>query len=73
MCKLEDGVFAIDDTCSHAGGSLCQGTLEGAVVECPRHGAKFDVRTGAVVALPAKLPQRSYPVQVKDGEVRLQL
>jgi nitrite reductase/ring-hydroxylating ferredoxin subunit len=73
VCKLEDGVFAIDDTCSHAGGSLCQGTLEGAVVECPRHGAKFDVRTGAVVALPAKLPQRSYPVQVKDGEVRLQL
>lgn len=73
LCKLDDGVFAIDDTCSHAGGSLCQGTLEGAVIECPRHGAKFDVRTGAVVALPAKLPQRSYPVQVKDGEVRLNL
>jgi nitrite reductase/ring-hydroxylating ferredoxin subunit/DMSO/TMAO reductase YedYZ heme-binding membrane subunit len=73
LCKLPDGVFAIDDTCSHAGGSLCQGPLEGSVIECPRHGAKFDVRTGAVVAPPAKRPQRTYPVQIVDGEVRLQV
>jgi len=73
LCRLEDGVFALDDTCSHAGGSLCKGTLDGAIIECPRHGAKFDLRSGAVVGPPAKASQRTYLVRVKDGQVLLKL
>jgi nitrite reductase/ring-hydroxylating ferredoxin subunit len=71
ICQLEDGVFAIDDTCTHAGGSLSKGTLEGATIECPRHGAKFDLRTGSVVSPPAKLPVTAYKVRVVDEQVEV--
>ena len=48
--------FAMDDICTHDGGPLAEGALEGDVIECPRHGARFNVRTGAVVCLPATAP-----------------
>lgn len=66
---LEDGVYAIDDTCSHAAVSLSGGKVEGGVVECPRHGARFDIRTGKNLCFPAVRPVRSYPVKVEGGEV----
>ncbi|MEU1168634.1 bifunctional 3-phenylpropionate/cinnamic acid dioxygenase ferredoxin subunit, partial [Streptomyces sp. NPDC005921] len=56
----DDGeLFAIDDTCTHQDASLADGWLEGCEVECPLHASRFDLRTGAVDAPPAKLPVRT--------------
>ncbi len=71
---LEDGSFgAIDNVCTHDGGVLGEGELEGTCVECPRHGARFDLRTGEVRALPAVFPVNAYPVRVVDGRVEVKL
>ena len=68
---VDGGYYAIDDICPHDGGELASGVLEGTVVECPRHGSRFDVRTGAVLTLPAVSPVTSYDVRLKDGEVQV--
>lgn len=60
--------YATENECPHAEGPLCEGLLEGAIIECPWHGSKFDVRTGAVVARPAKDPLKTFRVTV-DGEI----
>lgn len=71
---MEDGTFgAIDNVCTHDGGVLGEGELEGSCVECPRHGARFDLRTGEVKALPAVFPVNAYPVRVVDGRVEVDL
>ena len=67
VCNVDGQLYAIDDVCTHDGGSLDQGELEGHEIECPRHGARFDVRTGEVSALPAVLPVDSFPINL-DGE-----
>ncbi len=69
ICNVDGKIYAIEDVCTHDGGALDQGLLEGVVIECPRHGARFDVRTGAVLALPAILPVPTYKVRVEDGEI----
>ena len=69
LCHTEHGFSAIDDACTHDDGSLAEGWLEGGTIECPRHGARFDVRTGEVRCLPAVTPIRSYPVRVDDNTV----
>ncbi len=64
------GVFyAIDDACTHDGGPLAEGELEGAVIQCPRHGARFDVRTGKALGFPAFEPVTTHAVEVRDGAV----
>lgn len=67
--KIDGAYYAIDNLCSHAGGPLCAGALEGNVIECPLHGSKFDVRTGAVLAPPARIAQQTYPVRIKGEDV----
>lgn len=65
-----DGTFyCIADLCSHDGGPLEDGELVGCEIECPRHGARFDIRTGKPTALPAVEAIPSYEVKVEDGEV----
>ena len=59
-------MYAIDDTCTHAGCSLADGDLDGTTVTCSCHGSQFDVTSGAVLRGPARLPVRSRAVQV-DG------
>jgi len=61
--------YCIADLCTHDDGPLEEGTLEGYEVECPRHGARFDVRTGAALCLPAVTPVPSYEVKVEDGRI----
>ena len=56
LCNVNGRFYAIDDVCTHDGGPLDQGVLEDNLVECPRHGAKFDVETGRAVVLPAVRP-----------------
>ncbi len=73
LCNAEGEFYAISDVCTHDMGPLDQGELEDHEIECPRHGARFDVRTGEVLALPAVLPIKTYPVRVVDGEVQVGL
>jgi len=68
---LDDGYYAIEDVCTHDGGPLAEGILEGNVIECPRHGARFDVKTGAVLSLPAVTPVPIFEVRVEGDEVQV--
>ncbi|MBM7414888.1 bifunctional 3-phenylpropionate/cinnamic acid dioxygenase ferredoxin subunit [Rhodococcus sp. BP-349] len=69
----EEGLFAIDDTCTHQDASLADGWVENCAVECPLHESCFDLRTGAPSGTPAKTPVRTYAVHVVDGAVVLDL
>ena len=80
--ELEIGVFncagdilAIEDRCSHDDGDLVQGELdaERCTVECPRHGSRFDLRTGKPLTLPAYVPVDTFPVSVEDGVIKLEV
>ena len=65
-----DGVFhATADTCSHADASLSEGIMEGHEVQCPYHGARFDIRTGEALSFPAVSPVETYTVTVEDGHI----
>lgn len=70
---LDGRVGAIDNVCTHDGGTLGEGELDGVSVECPRHGARFDLFTGEVKALPAVVPVTAYPVRVVDGRIEVDL
>lgn len=65
--------FAIMDICSHDDGPVAEGPLDGYEIECPRHGAKFDVRTGEVLTLPAVVDIPAYPVRVEGDEIQVGL
>jgi 3-phenylpropionate/trans-cinnamate dioxygenase ferredoxin subunit len=71
LCNVNGRYYAIDDVCTHDGGPLDQGELEGDLVECPRHGARFDVTTGKAVVLPAVRPVKTYAVQVEGDEINV--
>src|SRR5947208_9958489 len=69
IVNVEGKYFAIGSVCTHEGGPLEEGTLEGYEVECPWHGSKFDVRTGEVRNPPAEIPQSVYEVKVEDNDI----
>ena len=71
VCNVGGQFYAIDDLCSHDGGSLDQGELDDAQIECPRHGARFDVRTGAAVQLPAFEAVETHDVRVEGDSVQV--
>ncbi len=63
--------YAVEDVCTHDDGPLAEGELDGTVIECPRHGARFDLKTGAVLSLPAIKPVPHYEVRVEGDEVQI--
>ena len=67
--NIDGDYYAIEDTCTHDGGDLAGGEVHGFEVECPRHGARFDLRTGAVTRPPAVVPISRFPVREDDGIV----
>ena len=70
----EDGEWgAIDNVCTHDGGVLGEGELDDEAVECPRHGGRFDLFTGRVLALPPVRPVRAYATRVEGDEVQVEL
>ncbi len=71
--KLEEGVYAINNDCSHGNAKLCDGFVEGNFVECPFHQAMFDVRNGSVQFGPATEAVQSWPVKIENGRVFLNL
>ena len=71
VCHTDSGFYAIDDTCTHDDGPLADGWLEGDQIECPRHGARFDVASGQVRCLPAAVPISSYAVSIEGDDIRV--
>lgn len=71
VCNVNGELYAIYDVCTHDEGSLNQGELEGYEIECPRHGARFDVRSGQVKALPAVLPIDTFTVRVDGDDIEV--
>jgi 3-phenylpropionate/trans-cinnamate dioxygenase ferredoxin subunit len=67
LFNVDGVVYCIADICSHDGGPVADGLLDDHAIVCPRHGAMFDIRTGAVLAMPAVVPIATYPVKVEDG------
>jgi 3-phenylpropionate/trans-cinnamate dioxygenase ferredoxin subunit len=67
--RVGDECFALDDQCTHDGGELASGMVIGSEVICPRHGAKFDIRSGRVTSPPATEDVRAYPVRIEAGRV----
>lgn len=66
-------LFALDDICTHAYASMSDGYIEGDCIECPLHGAQFDIKTGKAVTPPATEDLASYGVKVEDGDVYIGL
>jgi 3-phenylpropionate/trans-cinnamate dioxygenase ferredoxin subunit len=80
IANVDGDFYAIGNSCTHAGGDLSKGSLEGKIVTCPRHGAKFDVTTGKVVSGPKVLflhpkikDEPSYEVKIEGNEVFLKV
>jgi len=67
--RLDGQVYALDDVCSHALALLSQGFIENGAVECPLHGARFDIATGRCLSPPATVDLRSYAVRVEGGDI----
>jgi 3-phenylpropionate/trans-cinnamate dioxygenase ferredoxin subunit len=67
--------YALDDVCTHDGGPLSEGPIdtEHKTIACPRHGAKFDIRNGAALSMPATKPTRSHEVKVEGDQVFVRL
>ena len=69
--NIDGSLYAIEDVCTHDGGQLTGGIIEGAEIVCPRHGARFCIKTGAALTAPAYEPTATFPVRVEDGEVKV--
>ena len=71
LCNVGGFLYAIANVCTHDGGPLNQGSLDGYEIECPRHGARFDIRTGKVLRMPAVLPIQSFEVRVEGDDIQI--
>ena len=69
VVNLDGKFYAIEDVCTHDGGPLGEGQLDGCQIVCPRHGAHFDVRTGAALTMPAVEGVPTYEVKVENGDL----
>ncbi len=73
LFKVGGAFYALSDTCTHRGGPLSEGDVEGTEVTCPWHGAKFDLRTGAVLGPPAQTVVKVYPVKVTGRDIEIEI
>ncbi len=73
VCNVGGDFYAVADTCTHDRGPLGEGRLRGYLIECPRHGSRFDIRNGAAKTPPAMRPVTTYPVRVLGDAVEVQL
>jgi nitrite reductase/ring-hydroxylating ferredoxin subunit len=69
VANIDGKYYAIGNVCTHEGGPLADGTLDGFEVECPWHGSKFDVRTGEVRNPPAEQPEPTYEIKVDGTDI----
>ncbi len=73
LCNLDGEIHAVDDTCTHEEASLSAGEIVGDEIECPLHGACFNIRTGEAACLPAIENLQTYPVQIDGDDVLVRL
>ncbi len=73
VCRANGELYAFENLCTHDDGPLDLGALDGFEIECPRHQARFDVRTGAVIRGPAFLPVETYPVKLNGDDIEVDL
>lgn len=73
LYRIGDGFYAIEDVCTHDGGELAGGPVEGYSVECLRHGARFDLRDGSALCPPAYVPTRTLRTRVEQGRVWIEI
>jgi 3-phenylpropionate/trans-cinnamate dioxygenase ferredoxin subunit len=73
LFNLDGRYYAIEDTCTHRGGPLSEGEIEGDVVICPWHGAKFRIASGEVLAPPARTGVASFPIRLNGSDVEVEL
>ena len=73
LFNVDGTIYAIDDVCTHDGGPLADGELQGCEVVCPRHGARFDVRTGAALCMPAFEAVKTHEIRIENGAVFVRL
>jgi 3-phenylpropionate/trans-cinnamate dioxygenase ferredoxin subunit len=73
LLRVSGEVFAVDDICTHDGGPLSEGDLDDHTIACPRHGAKFDIRTGAALTMPATRPTKVHDVKVEGDDILVRL
>jgi 3-phenylpropionate/trans-cinnamate dioxygenase ferredoxin subunit len=73
LFNVDGAFYAIDDVCTHDGGPLAEGELVGFAIQCPRHGARFDIRTGAVLCMPAFEPVAAHEVKIEGNDVLVRL
>ena len=71
--NVEGKFYAVDDTCTHAGASLAEGSVAGSVVTCPWHGATFDIKTGAALSDPAYEGVKMYNVKVQGDDLLIEI
>lgn len=71
VLNINGHLYAIADECSHDDGPLGEGELDGLEVICPRHGARFDIRTGKALSLPAVMDIPAYPVRIRAGQIEV--
>jgi 3-phenylpropionate/trans-cinnamate dioxygenase ferredoxin component len=69
--NLDGEYYAIEDVCTHDGGQLTGGTVEGDEIVCPRHGARFCIRSGEALAAPAYEPTAKFPVRIHEGTIQV--
>ena len=69
LFNVDGAFYAIDDVCTHDGGPLAEGKLTGCQIECPRHGARFDVRTGKPLCMPAIEPVATHQVLFQGDDI----
>lgn len=73
LFNVEGEYFAIEDVCTHDGAPLGNGRFRGDQISCPRHGARFNVRTGAALCMPAFEPTATYPVKVEGNDIFVEI
>lgn len=73
LFRVDGKFYCIDDICTHDGGTLSDGEIEGCEIECPRHGARFDVRNGKALTMPATQDTRSHEVKIVGDELQVKL
>jgi nitrite reductase/ring-hydroxylating ferredoxin subunit len=73
LCHTREGLFALDNICTHAHARLCEGRLRATRLVCPLHGASFDVRDGRVLGPPATVPLPHYALRVVDDTIEVAL
>ena len=73
LYAADGNLFATDNICTHAYACLSDGWLDGEVIECPLHAARFDIRSGKVLDPPATEDLKTYPVRIVDGEIQVRL